>query len=434
MQAFKARRQKLLEQLGNKDIAIVAAAPEVLRNGDAHFAYRQRSDFYYLTGFVEPNALAVFIPGHSDGEFILFCNPKDPLMETWDGKRAGVEGAVAEFGADVAYDIDELETRLPELLLGRDKIHYSVGREQWLDSKLMEWTNAARVKGRKGVNTPQAFNNIDVIVHAMRSVKSDDEIALMQKSTDIAVLAHTRAMQSVHPGMMEYQLQAELNYIFNQHGAVDAYTPSVAGGNNACILHYLNNDQALRDGDLVLIDMGAEYQFYASDITRTFPVNGKFSKEQQALYEVVLEANLAGIDTARSGALWTDLQDTAVRILTQGLIDLKIVDASLDNAINDKLYLPFYMHGVSHWMGLDVHDVGFYRTNDGESARKLEPGMAMSMEPGLYIEEGMQGVDKKWWGIGIRLEDDIVITNDKANVLSRDLVKTVEDIEALMAE
>ena len=432
MEIYAKRRQDVMKKIGNESVAIIAAAPLVLRNGDVDYLYRQRSDFYYLSGFSEPNSVILLRPGREGGEFILFCNPKDPLMETWHGYRVGVAGACEQYGADAAYPIETLDTRFVDLVAGARNIYYSFGRETDLDKRILNWVNDIRKCGRSGINPPHALTNLDDIVHPMRSIKSSEEITLMQKAADIAVEGHARAMRQCRVGMYEYQLQAEINYVFLQHGCDNAYPAIVAGGNNACILHYVENDQCLKDGDLVLIDMGAEYQNYASDITRTFPVNGKFNKQQQALYEIVLAANLAGINAIQVGASWTALQARVVEILTQGLIDVGILTGHVQDAIANESYRAYYMHGASHWLGMDVHDVGFYRRQ--EAVRQLEAGMAMTMEPGLYIPHGTHGVDEKWWGIGIRIEDDVIVTDNGPEVLSAKLAKTVAEIEHIMAE
>lgn len=430
---FKQRRAALLRAIGKNNIGLIAAAPEVLRNGDAHYRYRQNSDFYYLTGFQEPEAVAVFIPGREAGEYVLFNRRRDRDQEIWTGFRAGQEGAETDFGVDQAFPIDELSQQLPTLLANCKQLYYPIGRNKVFDKSVMDAVEIVRGKIRTGINAPEEFLNIEHIIHDMRLYKSAEEIACLQKAADISVDAHKRAMQACQPGMYEYELAAEIHYECLRQGcAAQAYDSIVGGGANACILHYIDNRDRLRAGDLVLIDAGGEYQNYAADITRTFPVDGRFSESQKAIYNLVLKAQLAAIDEVKPANLWTAPQQTIVRILTQGLLDLGILRGDLETLINDQAYRQFYMHNSGHWLGLDVHDAGSYKENN--AWREFRPGMVLTVEPGLYISADATNVDSQWHNIGVRIEDDVLVTEDGCDVLTKNLVKTVADIEAFMGQ
>ena len=429
---FSRRRKQLMRMMGRDAIAILPTAPERIRNRDAEYRYRPDSDFYYLTGFPEPEAVLVLAPGRRQGEALLFCRERDPEKETWTGRRAGPEGAVADYGFDDAFPIGDIDDILPGLLEDRERVFYTMGVYKDFDERLIGWINRLRAASRAGQRPPEEFVALEHLLHDMRLYKSAAELRAMRKAAQVAAAAHVRAMQACRPGMMEYELEAEFCHEFRRHGCEHAYTPIVGGGENACILHYTENDARLNDGDLVLIDAGAEFDCYASDITRTFPVNGVFSKPQRALYELVLKAQRAAIRRIRPGAHWNQPHEAAVRTLTRGLVDLGILKGQPAKLVKDEAYRRFYMHRTGHWLGMDVHDVGDYKV--GDEWRVLEPGMVMTVEPGLYIPPGSKGVAKKWWGIGIRIEDDVAVTRDGCEVLTDAVPKTVAGIEALMAE
>lgn len=449
---FARRRQTLLERMGQGAVALIPAASEYPRNRDVLHPYRQDSDFYYLTGFPEPEALAVLVPGQ-EREFILFCRERNPQKEIWNGRRAGQQGAVERFGADEAHSIKEIDDLLPKLLENRERVFYSIGYHPEFDQRVMSWVNQVRSKVRSGVRAPGEFVNLEHLLHEMRLHKSAAELAVMREAGRVSAEAHIRAMQVCKPGMMEYEIAAEILYTFARHGAGLAYPPIVGGGENACILHYTENNALLREGDLLLIDAGAELDCYAADITRTFPVNGRFSAEQRALYEVVLVAQRAAIFQVQPGNRWNDPHDAAVRTLTEGLIELGLLSGDPAERIADESYKRFYMHRTGHWLGMDVHDVGDYsnppkaqpdapgvslspsETEQGSGDidwRTLEPGMVTTIEPGLYIPAGAEGVDERWWNLGIRIEDDVLITEQGCQVLTNTVPKDIEAIEALM--
>ncbi|MGB0713109.1 MAG: Xaa-Pro aminopeptidase [Gammaproteobacteria bacterium] len=428
---FARRRKQLMRMIDSGGVAILPAAPERIRNRDVHYPYRPDSDFYYLTGFAEPESVAVLAPGREHGEFILFCRERDPERETWDGKRAGQEGAVNEYGADDSFPIDDIDEILPGILERRDKVYYTFGAYPEFDNQLMGWVNTLRQRSRAGARAPSEFVALEHLLHEMRLFKSAAEARVMRHSAKIAVAAHERALAACKPGMGEWEMEAEFLYHFRSEGAEPSYPSIVGGGENGCVLHYIENGSVLRDGDLLLIDAGAEYDYYASDITRTFPVNGRFSKAQKAVYEVVLEAQQAAIEQVRPGRHWDDPHRAAVRVLTEGMVELGILKGDVDELIENEGYRRFYMHRTGHWLGMDVHDVGDYKVDD--QWRELEPGMALTVEPGLYIPAGSKGVPKKYWGIGIRIEDDVLVTKDGHEVLTGGLAKSVAEIEALMS-
>ena len=432
---FQERRDILAGEMGLRSIAIIATSPVALRNRDADYKYRADSSFFYLTGFAEPEAVAVIETFDTEEEgytYSLFCRERDREMEIWNGYRAGVDGAVDDYEADEAYAIDLLDEEILTKLQNKDKLFYRIGHNAEFDARVAKWIATASGESRRGTSAPAQIMQLDRIVDEMRLHKDENEIELMQLASDISAEAHTLAMQKVRPGMMEYALEAELNYVFGKNGCVPSYNSIVGGGKNACILHYVENDKELKDGDLVLIDAACEYQFYASDITRTFPVNGKFSSEQKALYNVVLDAQIAAINAVQIGNSYKEPHNVAVRILVQGLLDLGIMQGDLEEIIQTESFRQFYMHGTGHWLGMDVHDVGTYKAN-GEW-RAYEEGMVVTVEPGLYIAPDDETVDVKWRGIGIRIEDDVVATKNGPLVLTAKVVKTVEDIEALMAK
>lgn len=430
---FKQRRDHLAQKMGANSVAIIATRAEMYRNRDADYKYRADSSFYYLTGFAEPKAVAV-LETFAEGEtyrYSLFCRERNREMEIWNGYRAGVEGAVEIYGADEAFAIDLLDQEIIAKLLNKDRLYFRIGHQAEFDARVSQWIQKADAQQRRGSTSPAEVIQLDRLVDEMRLKKSAQEIELMQIASNISADAHTRAMQSVKPEMMEYALEAELNYIFGKNGCVPAYNSIVGGGENACILHYVENNKPLKDGDLVLIDAACEYEFYASDITRTFPVNGKFSPEQKALYNIVLDAQLAAIDATRIGNHYKYPHEVAVKILTQGLVDLGLLSGNVNELVESEAFRQFFMHGTGHWLGMDVHDVGAYK--HGEDWRAYEAGMVVTVEPGLYVAPDDETVDAKWRGIGIRIEDDIVVTENGPLVLTKNVVKTVEEIEQLMA-
>ena len=427
------RRQALMAQMAPGSIALLPAAPATLRNRDVEHDYRQDSDFQYLSGFPEPEALLVLIPGRAEGEYVLFCRPRNPERELWDGRRAGVEGAVRDFAADQAHSIEDIDSILPGLLDGRARIYYPIGVRAEFDRQVLGWLDAVRAKARQGAVAPGEFVALDRLLHAMRLFKSDEEVAVMQAAADISARAHVRAMQACRAGLYEYQVEAELEYEFRKSGArLAAYGSIVAGGVNACILHYRENDAPLRDGDLLLIDAGCELDCYASDITRTFPVSGRFSAEQKAIYQLVLDAQLAAIAAVAPGQHWNRAHEVSVEVITAGLVELGLLSGEVSELIASEAYKPFYMHRAGHWLGMDVHDVGDYKA--GGEWRPLEPGMLLTVEPGIYIAPDNLAVEERWRGIGVRIEDDVLVTADGCRILTAGVPKAVDEIEALMAQ
>ena len=428
---FARRRRQLMKLMGRDAIAIVPAAPVRHRNSDVEYPYRQDSDFHYLTGFGEPESVAVLVPGRAQAEYILFVRDRDPERETWHGRRAGTEGAIQQYGADDSFPITDIDEILPGLMENKTRVYYAMGTHPEFDQRVVGWVNGLRAVARHGRHPPQEFVALDYVLHDMRLYKSRAEAAAMRESARIAAQAHVRAMQFCRPGGNEYQVTAELLHEFRRHNADTSYEPIVGGGANSCILHYRENNQPLRDGDLLLIDAGCEHQYYASDITRTFPVNGRFNREQRAVYDIVLAANEAAIAKVRPGASWDDPHQAAVHVITQGLVKLGLLKGSVARLEKDGDYRRFFMHRTGHWLGLDVHDVGDYRV--GEEWRVLEPGMVMTIEPGIYIPAGLRGVPRRFDNIGIRIEDDVLVTRDGCEVLTSGVPKHPDEIEALMA-
>jgi Xaa-Pro aminopeptidase len=428
---FARRRKHLMRLMGRDSIAIVPAASVRHRNNDVEYPYRQDSDFFYLTGFSEPESVAVLIPGRRQAEYILFVRERDPARETWDGRRAGPEGATRDYGADDAFPIADIDEILPGLMENHARLFYAMGTHAEFDQRVVGWVNGLRAQAKHGRHPPLEFVQLDHVLHDMRLFKSRGEINLMRESARIASKAHVRAMRFCRPGRNEYEIMAELLHEFRRHNADTSYHPIVGGGENACILHYRENDQPLRDGDLLLIDAGCEYQCYASDITRTFPVNGRFSPEQRAVYDIVLEANRAAIKQVRPGNSWNAPHEAAVRVVTQGLVKLGLLKGRVPALERDGAYRRFFMHRTGHWLGMDVHDVGDYKI--GDAWRVLEPGMVLTIEPGIYIAPGERGVPRKLRNIGIRIEDDVLVTRTGAEVLTAGAPKDPARIEALMA-
>ncbi|WP_026469861.1 Xaa-Pro aminopeptidase [Alkanindiges illinoisensis] len=428
---FAYRRARLLEQMGDDAIAIIATRAEMYRNRDADYKFRADSSFYYLTGFAEPEAVAVLQTG-SDQLYTLFCRERNREMEIWNGLRAGTEGAVSQYAADQAFTIEQLDEQIISLLSGKKRLYVRLGQDAAFDLRVIGWLKKIAANQRQGGQGPVEIIQLDSLLDEMRLFKDAHEIDLMHRAAQISAQAHVRAMQQVKPGMMEYQLEAELLYIFAQNGCQTAYNSIVGGGANGCILHYVENNQPLKDGDLVLIDAGAELDHYAADITRTFPVNGKFSPEQKALYELVLKAQLAAIEATKPGNHYRLPHETAVKILTKGLVELGLLQGDIDELIASEAYRQFYMHGTGHWLGMDVHDVGSYKLNN--EWRPYQPGMVVTVEPGLYIAPDDETVEARWRGIGIRIEDDVLVTESGNEVLTKDVPKTVEEIEGLMGK
>ena len=418
-----------MEGMGPGGIAVLPAAPTRPRSRDTQYEYRQDSNFYYLTGFGEPEAVAVLIPGRPEGDFILFCRERDPERELWDGARAGPEGAVADYDADDAFPIDDIDDILPGLLERSERVYYSMGSFDLFDARLLGWMNQLQSNRQRG-GAPDELIALDHHLHEMRLFKSRAEIRIMQRSAELASAAHRRAMTLCKPGLREYELEAEVRHEFTRHGAQCSYTPIVAAGANACVLHYIENRARIKAGDLVLIDAGCEYRMYASDVTRTFPVTGRFSKPQRELYDIVHAANAAAVNKVRPGNSWNDPHDAAVTEITRGLKELGILKGRLSNLIGKGAYRPYFMHKTGHWLGMDVHDVGDYKVS--KQWRMLEPGMVMTIEPGIYIGPQADGVPRHWRGIGIRLEDDVHLTRSGPNVLTRELPSSAAEIEAFM--
>jgi len=430
---FARRRKRLMDIVDRGGIAIQPTAPERIRNRDVYYPFRPDSDFFYLTGFPEPEAVVVLVPDRPQGECILFCREKDRDAESWHGRRHGLEGACELYGADDAFPISDLDDILPGLLENKERIYYTMGRYQDFDHRLVSWLNDVSNKGRAGVHVPDQFHSLAHYVHEMRLYKSREEIRTMRRAAQIAAAAHRRAMQTCKPGMFEYQVEAELLHSFVQQGArAPAYPCIVGGGQNSCILHYTENSDPLKDGDLLLIDAGAELENYASDVSRTIPVNGRFTPEQRAIYEIVLEAQLAAIGAVRPGNSWHQPHAAAVEVITKGLVDVGILKGRWRALVKDDAYRPYYMHRTSHWLGMDVHDVGDYKV--GDEWRTFEPGMVTTVEPGLYLSPLIKGLAKRWWNIGIRIEDDVLVTADGHEVLSAGAPKTIDDIETTMRQ
>ncbi|MCX4188717.1 Xaa-Pro aminopeptidase [Methylophaga sp. OBS3] len=430
-QEFARRRRNLMDLMGGDSIAVLPNALELIRNRDVHYPFRSDSHFQYLTGFEEPESVMVLIPGREHGEFLLFCRERNLEKEIWDGYRQGLEGAVANFAADDAYPITDLDEILPGLMEGKEKVYYTMGNQPAFDQRMVSWLNHLRQASRSGKHSPTEIIELEHSLSELRLFKSSQEIKAMRHAANASVAAHIRAMEFTAPGKWEYEVEAELLHEFMRHGCRSpAYPSIVGGGENGCILHYIENNQKLKNNDLLLIDAGAEYDCYAADITRTFPVNGKFTPAQKALYQIVLDAQYAAIDAVRPGNHWNQPHEAAVRVLTEGLLSLGILKGDLETLIEEAAYREFYMHRTGHWLGMDVHDVGDYKV--GGAWRLLEPGMVLTIEPGLYIRDP-EHVDSQYHFIGIRIEDDVLVTKDGHDVLTDAAPKEIADIEALMA-
>lgn len=426
---FARRRKQLMGMVGEGGVVILPAAPVRMRSRDVEYRFRQDSDFYYLTGFAEPDAVVVLVPGRDSGEFVLFCRERNPDKELWDGKRAGPDGAMQDFAADDAFPIDDIDDILPGIMESCSRVYYTMGQYSEFDARIADWVNSLRSRELRGVHTPQEFVALDHLLHDMRLYKSRAEITAMRKSANVAVKGHLAAMRAVQPGMYEYEVEAEFANEFRRNDAWMSYSPIVGGGANSCTLHYVENREKLVDGDLLLIDAGCELDYYASDITRTIPVSGKFSPEQRAVYEIVYEAQLAAIEKTCKGNHWNEPHDAAVKTITQGLKDIGLLKGTLKSLIRDEAYREYFMHRTGHWLGIDVHDVGDYKV--GDEWRFLESGMVTTVEPGIYIAAGSKA-PKRWQNIGIRIEDDVAVTSSGPDVLSKGLAKDPDEIESLM--
>jgi Xaa-Pro aminopeptidase len=428
---FKKRRKQLMQRVGEGNIALIGSASMHTRNRDVNYPFRQDSDFYYLTGFNEPDALAVFVPGRAQGEYILFCREFDAKKALWEGAHSGLEGATTHYDADDAFPIDDLDDILPGLLENKTKVFYPMGCNLELDHNLLEWINHIRNQSRSGIIAPGELVSLALILHEMRLFKSAEELKLMRRAAEVSAHAHVRAMKACKAGLYEYQIEAELIHHFIDNGLRSVAYPSiVAGGKNACTLHYTENNSKLKNGDLLLIDAGAECDHYAADITRTFPISGRFNEAQKQLYQLVLNAQTAALEQIKPGLPWNLAHDASVEILTQGLLDLGLLKGKLKKLIKDEKYKQFYMHRIGHWLGMDVHDVGDYKIK--QEWRLLEAGMVLTVEPGLYIPPDCKSVDEKWRGIGIRIEDDVLVTPTGHEILTSGVPKSIADIEALM--
>ena len=424
------RRQRLMRAVGSDAIIVIPAAHERTRNRDVEYPFRQDSDFLYATGFPEPDAVAVLVPARPAGEYILFCRDRDPTQETWQGRRAGPDGAMETFGAECAFPIGDIDDILPGLMENRRVLCAPFGRDEALDRRLFGWVHQVRSRARHGVRAPHEYVALEHFLHEQRLYKKTPELRLMRHAAAISTRAHIRAMQACRPGMTEFAVEAELLHEFHRHGTEPAYPSIVGGGENGCILHYIENRDVLADGDLLLIDAGCEVHGYASDITRTFPVSGRFSPLQREVYECVLAAQLAAIEQVHPGNHWNDPHEAAVRELTRGLRELGVLRGRLDALLRQEAYRPFYMHRTGHWLGLDVHDVGDYRI--GDAWRQLEQGMVLTVEPGLYFGP-YSDAPKELRGIGVRIEDDVAVTRDGNEVLTAACPKTVDEVEACAA-
>lgn len=423
---------QFIERMESDSVAIIPSGRETVRSNDTNHRFRQDSDFYYLTGFDEPESIAVIRPSHKEHPYMLFVRPRDPEKETWEGRRAGVEGAVADYGADAAFPISEFAAKLAEMLDGTRNLYYRLGIHPELDDQVIKQIASMRAGARRGVQPPEVITDTSVIVHEMRLIKNDDELALMKRAVEITVEAHLEAMRATRPGTKEHELEALIDYIFRRNGATaPAYNSIIGGGANATVLHYTRNDQVLHDGDLVLIDAGAEYQGYAADITRTFPVNSRFTAAQRDIYNLVLEAELACIAMVKPGVRVNELYNRSVEILTEGMVRLGLLTGDPAKLIEEGKHKQFYMHRLGHFIGMDVHDAGRYFIR-GES-RQLEAGMVKTIEPGLYIAPDAEGVPDKYRGIGVRIEDDVLVTAEGCRVLTSEVPKQIEEIEELMS-
>ena len=433
MTEFASRREQLLEAIGPNAAAIVPSAPVAIRNHDVEHPYRQESDLFYLTGFREPESVLLLTNHHKEHRVVMFVRPRKREREIWDGPRAGVEGAMERFGADAAFPIDELDNRLPDYLGNLGSLHYRVGQNDAFDVHLFRTLNLLRRGARRGVTAPELIVDTAAHLHEMRMVKSPLELETMRQAASITRDAHLQAMRMTAAGLREYEIEAELLHVFRKNGSErPAYDSIVGSGPNATILHYRAGNRELSDGELVLIDAGCEYEYYASDVTRTFPVSGVFSAEQRAIYELVLRAQKAAIDAIRPGTTLDEVHKIAVRAITEGLVDLGLLQGEVDELIAEKKHERVFMHRTSHWLGMDVHDVGHYYV--GGKHRPLEAGFVLTVEPGIYIAEDDREADARWRGIGVRIEDDAVVTETGCEVLTAEIPKEIADVEAACSQ
>jgi Xaa-Pro aminopeptidase len=429
---IRPQLQEFMRRMDQKSVAIIPSAREATRSNDTQYRFRQDSDFYYLTGFEEPDSIAVIAPGREQ-KYTLFVRPRDPEQEIWVGRRAGVEGAKSEFGADESFPIAEFDEKLLDILDGAESLYYRLGVQTDLDGKIIRRIADMRALNRKPIHPPRTIIDPATIVHEMRVLKSPEEIELMQTAADIAAEAHVEAMKTVRPGMKEYEVEAQIEQLFRRRGAAGpSYTSIVGAGSNATVLHYINNDGELRDGDLLLVDAGAEYKGYASDITRTFPINGRFSKAQREIYDLVLETQVACVDMVRPGVTHDELKAHSVEMLTEGMVKLGLLKGEPKELIKEEKYKQFYMHGLGHLLGIDVHDVGIYYYD--KQSRSLEPGVVMTVEPGIYVAPDTKDIPEQYLGIGVRIEDDVLCTSNGPRVLTSKVPKSADEIEALMAK
>ena len=427
---IRPQLQEFMRRMDQKSVAIIPSAREATRSNDTQYRFRQDSDFYYLTGFEEPDSIAVIAPGREQ-KYTLFVRPRDPEQEIWVGRRAGVEGAKKEFGADESFPVAEFETKLQDILDGADKLYFRLGAYPDLDNTIIRQIAQMRAFNRKPIHPPRTIIDPATIVHEMRVLKSPDEIELMQKAADIAAEAHVEAMKTVKPGMKEYEVEAQIEQVFRRRGASGpSYTSIVGAGANATVLHYINNDGELRDGELLLVDAGAEYKGYASDITRTFPINGRFSKAQREIYDLVLETQMSCVEMVRPGVTHDELKTHSVEMLTEGMVKLGLLKGKPEELIEEEKYKQFYMHGLGHLLGIDVHDVGVYYYD--KQSRALEPGVVMTVEPGIYVAPDTKDIPEQYLGIGVRIEDDVLCTSNGPKVLTTGVPKNADEIEALM--
>ena len=428
---FKERRARFMAEIGAA-AAILPSAPVAVRSNDVEFVYRQDNDFYYLTGFAEPESVALFVPGHKDGEFVMFVRPRDRERETWTGRRAGVEGAMLDYGADKAYVVDEIDRVLPRYLEGVERVYYPLGNNERMNARVLELMRAAQAMRPRTGSGPVAMLDPRELLHEARLKKRPEEIDAMRRAIAISCEAHKEAMRRARGGMMEWEIEALVDYAFRSRGAAGPSYPSiVASGPNAATLHYIQNDRQMQGGELLLIDAGCEYDFYASDVTRTFPVGARFNPAQRALYSVVLEAQRRGIESIKPGVRFDDVHEAALRVLVEGMIDLGLIKGPIDDAIKAGTYRRYYMHRTSHWLGMDVHDVGLYRI--GGSSRALEPSMVLTVEPGIYVSSDDENAPQDMRGIGIRIEDDVMVTANGYEVLTAAIPKSIDEVEALTA-
>ena len=428
---IRPQLEEFMRRMESNSVAIIPSAREATRSNDTHYRFRQDSDFYYVTGFEEPESIAIVRPGQ-DPHYTLFVRPRDPEREIWDGRRAGVEGAKSEFGANESFPIAEFDEKLQDILDGAEKLYYRLGVNRDLDETIINQIARMRAVNRKPIHPPQTIVDPATIIHEMRVLKSSDEIELMQVAADIAAEAHCEAMKASRPGMQEYEVEALIEKVFRQRGAAGpAYTSIVGAGANATVLHYINNDGQLHDGDLLLVDAGAEYKGYASDITRTFPINGRFTKPQREIYDLVLKAQMACVEMVRPGTTHDQLKQHSIEVLTEGMVELGLLDGKPEELIKEKKYERFYMHGLGHMLGIDVHDVGRYYY--GKESRALEAGVVMTVEPGIYISPDTKDIPSQYLGIGVRIEDDVLCAENGPRVLTNKVPKVAEEIEGLMA-